>query len=335
MPTTKERLELIEERLEILDAALGIKPVEPPSALRQAWGAFKSWLTLHKNGVRWTIGIAVTLAGWFFTANYKIYLDHKNDALNAAVDSRVNGTLSKPGGVAETLEKLSKTVDRIDATQNTLRPFINDVVVHQFENTSKLSVPALSDRLSAVNDLLAVAEDQHLSLDRRAAETVGKNLAHVNKETQAYWPAAGRLISASFSDSQPNVSKEVDCFTETIPPQPGSLDLMVYRNLVWTDCTLRLDDLQGFARSYAFVELQDNLMSRGKPFEVSLLRVKIIYSGGQPIPFTKLTATNCAFEFNLPSTPTAKGQVLVEALLPDFTRGNLTIRFPPDPKTPA
>jgi hypothetical protein len=87
---------------------------------------------------------------------------------------------------------------------------------------------------------------------------------------------------------------------------------------VWHDCTLRIDDVEGFQHS----TLQAYVSRIVRPldwvtiyFDISLVRVDVIYEGGPLIPVSRITFYDCKFNFDVPSRPLGDGQKLVQGLL--------------------
>jgi len=98
--------------------------------------------------------------------------------------------------------------------------------------------------------------------------------------------------------------------------------------LIWNDCTLQLDDLNGFDNSYA-VKLIENSPKGRVPIALVLVRVKVIYRGGPLVPIIGMKAYGCEFEFDIPKPPPTRGKSLLEAILSDFSKPNLDIKIPP------
>jgi hypothetical protein len=55
--------------------------------------------------------------------------------------------------VNETLKEVHDTTTRIQATLDTLQPFIRDVIHQEFDKTTKLSAQEMQERLPAINHL--------------------------------------------------------------------------------------------------------------------------------------------------------------------------------------
>jgi hypothetical protein len=163
--TQKARLERLENRLEGVEQALGLRPSPPKlSYWRRKW----NWISNNK-GDSAVFLVILTVGGAFLA----YWLEHRAEWQNKEIDGRINFVLSQPKGVQEALNNVQQTVQSVDASLKTLAPYIHDTVTKQFENAANLPPAVLQERLPAVKDLLAVAKDQNIRVGAPALDNFG------------------------------------------------------------------------------------------------------------------------------------------------------------------
>jgi hypothetical protein len=182
-PSAKQRLDDFDSRLSTIETKLEIKPPRPKSAFAEfrehAWEKIKA----NKATIIPILGIVVAVGGWFGSGWFKYWLDHKDDAWNRSVDDRIKQSLEAKGGIKETLANIQQTVQTTDNTLKTLSPFIHDVILHQFENASKLPANTLGERLPAVRNLIAVAKNQGMKIEPGITTSLSKKLLRIQPES--------------------------------------------------------------------------------------------------------------------------------------------------------
>lgn len=302
MPTQKERLDAFDERLNQIEQKLALKPPKPKSVTRQflehVWGK----IAQHWKITVPTIALSLTVLGWFVNPLYKQHLDHEKDAANRNVDDRVRTVLNEPNGVSQTLHAIQETVNETKAKLDTLAPFIHDLILHQFENASKLPVKALNEQLPAVQHLIAVAQDQKIVIDPLLVRTLGQNLL----QEPSSWQTSNQLISYystlkafPLPKSAFVVFKAPDKNQECIVSNDTSQGIHV--NGFWFEnCTQHLDPILGPDA------VRRDLIWWNLVFE----NVRVIYSGG-PIKLDGVYFVNCTFELH----PGKSSKQLAETLL--------------------
>jgi hypothetical protein len=217
MPTNKESLEDHEKRLREIESHLGIKPPPPKKALKER---LKEWVKAHP----W-IKVALPIVLPILMVLFAYWLNHRTEWWNGDVDARVTSVLAKPGGLQETLNQVKDTVNRTDEKLKTLEPFIHEVIQHQFENAAKLPTGALIQRIPALNNLVAVAKNQNVTVDPQIVTEVGTKLVAASRENAGAWDAVLRWVNYksfnnSFSASLPdttNVAEFRDKYVINIP----------------------------------------------------------------------------------------------------------------------
>ena len=106
----------------------------------------------------------------------------------------------------------------------------------------------------------------------------------------------------------------------------------------WHDCTLYLDDVEGFEHSTFKRYIHDKVGAAHNVFvayDLTLVRVIIVYHGGEIIPVSHMIFYDCRFDFDVPSAPFGRGKDLLAAMLSQsFEERNLNITVPlPKPAT--
>jgi hypothetical protein len=194
-----------ERRLHEIESQLGIKPPTPRKTLKER---LKEWVKANP----W-IKVAVPIILPVLTVLLAYWLDHRTEWWNKDVDARVTIVLEKPGGVQETLKQVRDTVDRTDERLKTLEPFIHEVIQRQFENVAKLPTGALMQHIPGLNNLVAVAKNQNVTVDSKIVTEVGTKLVDASRENVEAWDAALRWVNYksfnnSFSSSLPDTTNE-------------------------------------------------------------------------------------------------------------------------------
>jgi hypothetical protein len=347
MASWKDDLAAVNQRIDSLRDKVSALPTATTS--KSWWANVFDWATSHRS-ISIVISTLFTIAVAGGAVLFSHWLDHRKEAFNRDVDSRIENVLNAPGGVNDTLKGLRDTTGRTEATLNTLQPFIQEVINHQFENVSKLSAQAISERLPAITNLLAAAKSQHVIAKPELSENLQEKLQRISSSTPSYWPAAAEFIGYR---TQVPVPVPLPYSPEIIPmeilkhlkPQPPNQDCFAihmepdknqrweapgghWDTLVpWNDCTLRLGDIDDFNNSSAVRVARMNGNKGG--IILGLVNVKIVYRGGPIIPFSVIMAYGCQFDFQVPAVPPERGQKLIAALLrSDLNEQSLKLDIP-------
>ncbi len=298
MATNKETLQDHEGRLKEIETQLGIKPLPPKKTTKERlteWVKANPWLSL-----------ALPTILTVFTVFVGYWLNHHNEWWNRDVDARVGTVLEKSGGVQETLKQVRDTVNQTKTTLDDLKPFIHDVVTHQFENASKLRISTLRERVPAIQHLVALAQDQKIATDPKIVRTLGRNLLAVQIAGNGVspWLVTNQLLGyystlIPFSDAGFIVWKikngNTECITDAGHAYKWILDGFLFEN-----CTQHLDSILG-----------PDPVSRGMVYKhLAFRNAKIIYSGG-PLKLNTVYFINCTFELQSGK----EGKQLAEVLL--------------------
>jgi hypothetical protein len=218
MATNKETLEEHEKRLQEIEARLGLSLPAPRKTLKERlkeWDKARPW-----------IKVAIPIILPILTVLFAYWLNHRKEWWNGDVAAQVNVVLEKPDGVLVTLKQVRDTVDRTDEKLKTLEPFIHDVIEHQFENAAKLPTGALIQRIPALNNLVAVARTQNVTVDPHIVTEVGTRLVDASGQNAEAWEAVLRWVdyksfNNSFSPSLPDTTNAAafrDKYVINIPP---------------------------------------------------------------------------------------------------------------------
>jgi hypothetical protein len=289
MATQKERLDgidaklgAIDTRLERIDVTLGLKPPEPKKKL---WFLAQGWIKENPGAA---IIVSILLAVFSISTTY--WLNHRKEWWNSDVDGRVREVLKERNGVYQTLGEVQRTVNETKATLDTLKPFIDMVVNHQYELASKLSASVLKDRLPAISALVAVAQNQKIAVNIKFVRALGGNLLKVPATNKpSAWPVTNEMLGyystlVPFSDKGyilwPVKDKTTECITDA-----GNAQKWVFDGFLFEHCTQHLDTILGpdSARRQVFFK------------HLAFRDVRVIYSG-KPLTLNDVVFINCVFE---------------------------------------
>jgi hypothetical protein len=302
-PTNKKLLQDHEERLKQVEGELGLHPPKLGFWLRmREWIKENSWISL---------GLSVVLTCTTIFGGY--WLNHYKEWWNGDVDRRVQLAMDKPGGIKQTLASIQATVDRTEATLITLEPFIHDVVVRQFESASKLPAKDLTQRLPALQHLVAVARDQRIAVDPVLVRLLTRNLLNATSALPSSWGLSNQMLSYYTSLNPPSdedfqkagyvVISGTDATKDCLTITPGASGWGM-RKIVFEHCTQHFDSAVG---PIIFVDSVFN-------------DVRVIYGGGKAT-FRGVTFVNCVFEL----APSQPSKVLAETLLASTRIKNLSL----------
>ncbi len=193
--SNEKRFQAIEGRLRAIEQRLAPKPPNAFARILAAyWANKKSTLTVT--------ALCLGVLSWFTGPLFKTWLDHRNDASNSTVDARIQASLSAPKGVLETLRDIQEKANATSTTLDTLKPFIQDVITHQFENVSKLPTQALVARAPALSDLAVVAKNQNVGIDPKIVAQTGAKLVAASGQKPALWDVVLKFVDyKSFNNS--------------------------------------------------------------------------------------------------------------------------------------
>jgi hypothetical protein len=238
----------------------------------------------------------------------KYYLDHRNDGFNDSVDKRITIKLDAPKGVNERLEAIQQSTNRIEGSLEALNPFIQSVVAHQFETVSKLPTQTLLERLPAVNNLLAVAKDQHVNIQPQIISKIGTDLIGESSEHPPAWKTAISLVEYKTAnteipleipkpiqvsyDSHYNFETPGDDLT---PPKVGTIgevprEQAAQLNHIGNDMNKDVPGGPAFLLADGGELVLDSMQLRN----VILRGVHVFYSGG-PVVLNNVYFINCVF----------------------------------------
>jgi hypothetical protein len=348
MATNKETLQDHEGRLQGIETQLGIKP---PPPTKNKWERSKEWMRANP-WVAWPLAITLSLLTIF--GGY--WLNHHKEWWNHDVDERVLIVLNETNGVAQTLHDIQQTVNATKSRLDTLEPFIQDVIKHQFESASKLPTATLQERLPAVQHLLEVAKEQQVKVDPVAFGRLSAKLQAIKVTTGGFWPAVGGLISyRSFLVGQDVAGLSQSALPVCTDRNPGGMEVdsvkvnpiagdkehnnatITIENAKYADCTLTLDSPEQADKINWILKHRMNkitfthcvIIYRGGPINITMElnnEPRILHYQPKPgapeitskvnVSGPTLTFMNCLFEFALPTIPTDSGQSFAKSMLP-------------------
>jgi len=334
--TTKEHFDIIYARLDQMaqhlnrvDGRLGI--VETPKAGWAARVAF--WISNNKSAAALIaiLAILVAILGIFASPVFGYWLEHRNDA----VEDEVKKVLSAPGGVFDSLGRVQGKADAATTSLDDLKPFIHDVIAHQFEKASELSTDALVKHIPAVQHLARAALDQKIAVPSPQAQALGEKmaqLANASTVAPALWSASSAVANyrAELENGKffpmrtlPDCSKvqptQTSNFEAITRKDHGAVDITPW---VFKNCVLYLDKMDAIYDSLPHFETQGDpvrgipKIRMGAPYEFD--SVIVVYRGG-PIMNMAITFKTCLFLFDIQQEPERASRDLLLAVLRDPT----------------
>jgi hypothetical protein len=315
----RQRLQAIEGRLDTIEQNLNLapKPPKPPNR-------FIRFFIYYWANKAWTLtvtAICIAVFGWFANPLIKTWLDHRNDSFNKSVDDRIQASLNAPKGVLEVLRETQDKTNMTSTALETLKPFIHDVIAHQFENVSKLPTQALLQRAHALNDLAAVAKNESVKIDPKVVAQAGAKLVAASSQKPVLWDATLKFVeyksfNNSFSPSLPDTTNEQefrDKYMMYIPegahPPSPSLKGKVPADVAAQTGYIGEDRNTGLAFGPAWIVMEggevglDGLELRNVIFH----NVQISYFGG-PVSMKNVYFIGCTFKMQ--NTPITQRLVL-------------------------
>ncbi len=257
------------------------------------------------------IGIPLMLLAWI---EPHLENDQKNQ-ISLEVGNQLKGPLA--------------TINETNTSLEDLKPFIRDVINHQFENASKLSPQALEEHLPAIKNLLTVAQDQGVRVEPQVSEALRKNLLHVPNNALGYWPAAAQLISyrnAGFTIPQ-NATIPCNQTAGSVVVTGGPAPADMLGEASYSNCTLDLDqpNLWSASKSSPHIESQGEIVSS---WHLTLHNVIVHYRGGPLAHVSEITFDHCILDFQFNVPPSAPAQRLTETLLTANDINNVSFKIP-------
>lgn len=140
----ENRLSKIEQRLDKVEREVGGKQEGVPT-----FGRLLRWVVENKvaAGLIIVLTLLLTFVGIFASPLFSEWLQSRDDAENRRIDERIDNKL-KP--VNEQLQKIDTDLATLNQTIETLRPFIQDLVEHQFTAAAKMDPNSLVSGLSPI-----------------------------------------------------------------------------------------------------------------------------------------------------------------------------------------
>lgn len=234
---------------------------------------------------------------------------------------------------------------------------INDTANRIATNQASMEVKQnLTEITARVASLQVQGNTQRVTKELDAASKTVSLAIAAHPQYSETWRAASSLVnlrslSSTASDipsdvaakTGPPIPNQGNCFTMPLPASTvgqitPSNSVWVVSGPWWHDCTLYLDDVEGFEHStfkrYIYDKVgpaHDVLVA----YDLTLVRVIVVYHGGEIIPVSHVIFYDCRFDFYVPTTPFGRGKDLLAAMLSQsFEERNLNITVPlPKPAT--
>jgi hypothetical protein len=259
--------------------------------------------------VKWIIGIFVPLV-----VLWAAYITTSVIALKQAVSDGGNIKLVAQLKAPASPQQLRATLSTVTGQLQTIQ------VSHAKPNPQKIS--GLSEAISTVID-----REPNLPEAWMAASAI-VNLKPVKFDPAQLPPEITKVVDPQILENAvinqvPIRNQETPCLSlhsDPINPHTTGNGLFYF----FYGCTLDLGDIEGFN------SLIKN-MRRAVPdvqIEFYLVRVNVIYRGGDLIPLSRLGLYGCTLDFNILSEPPSRGRALVQALLADPLTAHQKISLP-------
>jgi hypothetical protein len=259
------------------------------------------------------VGIPIMFLSW---VEPHLENDQKNQ-ISIEVGNQLRDPLSK-------MTEANTHLAKIEGSLEDLKPFVHDVIAHQFENISKLPPQAIGSRLSAVKDLFAAAKNQNAELNSKLVTETGLRLIKNPSRIPNVWEAALEFLNyKSFTNKVPqtiNTLKQypnvtTHYFAPDIPPQEAPY--LHFFGVAPSANAARLNPIGNDQNANLPIGAAILLADGGRMVidgmdirNVVFRNVEIDYSGGATI-LTNVTFINCTFKM----VRTSKAQEFASALL--------------------
>jgi hypothetical protein len=215
------------------------------------------------------IGLPIMLLTWI---EPHLENDQKNE-ISLEVGNQLKDPIAK-------MEDANSHLAKIEGTLDELKPFIHDVISHQFENVAKLPAQAIGERLPALANLFAIAKDQGIKMNPEVATSLSAKLLKINSNAPDYWPLLGNFVSVRSPER--NLAEGLpDCVDSR--PKPSEIPTSMSDSSSWshfkimpsiyTNCRFTLD-------SERDSQLLALVMKSGSPL-IAFQHCVIVYKGGE------------------------------------------------------
>jgi uncharacterized membrane protein len=328
----RKRFEVIERRLSTLETAI---PLISENDKKSKWRKLNSWVVKNPIApfVIALLAVLVTVFAIPASGLFGHYLQSRDNADNQKIDSRID---SKLNPINAQLTDIDGKITKLQATLNTLQPFIQDLVQKEMTTASAMSKPEFEAALPKIAHALTTARNQNLTVQTSAVNRVSERLLAIDPHTTPdFWPAAAALIS--YRDERPAHPTLPDCAKQT-PGLTMSTPLRAPfphgkygEGLEYKNCTIVLDDANEVVNSNLWIVEHRSMKQdprSNQQFTLTLDNVHVIYRGGTIIPADIIIFNSCTFELNIQKIPPPRAQSLTHLLLASRNVQTLTLGSP-------
>ncbi len=149
---------------------------------------------------------------------------HLRNDQNNAITIEVNKQLAIP---TQDIASKNQEIEDLKSSFDVLKPFIHDVISHQFENVAKLPTQTLLQRLPAVDNLVAVATNQGVKVAPQVVAESGNKLVNASSQNSAAWNTALALVNYRSSLNAGLSPKTSDLIPVTPNDRRGDYSFMI------------------------------------------------------------------------------------------------------------
>jgi len=339
LPSNRDRFDAIEKRLKDVENAL--PGVVLPN--RKNWKLARSAVDFVRSHKGWSVGSGIAIAAllvpivtlWYMVSSdhEKARIAHETEDFNLRVDARIGNKIGNQ------LTDLDQKVTAIGTSLNDLKPYIEDIVRHDFEKVAGLSGVELGKHLPAIQHLVSVAKNQAIQVNPASVNRITEKLLTIQPRPAEFWTVGTDLLSyrslndetrklltaplPNCTDSQPTPMRLLEGPT----PQKINVSSGVYENCQFTlDSAQDNQSINSILRNrtpfivfkHCLIVYRGGDVNLTLDWNQSVAKVhiegesteRIVHLSGQALQFE-----NCLFVFSVQGIPPPSGQTMAERLL--------------------
>jgi len=227
-----------------------------------------------------------------------IFREHNKEDFNITVDSKIDNKLDP---IHRDINSLDQKLTKVQATLDTLQPFVQELVRHRIDAASVLPQREFNQKLPSISNTVSAAIASKTVVDPAAIKEVNAKLSvtlDANNVVSTGWSTAAQLISyqslalSKFSERPSKICLKIPA-GYTPHPLVGASD---FNDVAFSDCELRIDDPSAFwASPYGKIFLTELAQNSHAKLRLLLTRVLVSYSGGELIPADQIFGNACTF----------------------------------------
>jgi hypothetical protein len=307
------RLDLADKRLEAVEIELGIRP---KTKGRQA--ELREYIKAHKGTIIPLVALILIIPGWFVSGWFKYYLDHKDDAFNSAIDSRI----------AAKVLPLNTKLQEFDVKLARIEVKLDDLLIQRFATQ-----PTNSQSAIQAAQVLKNARSSGEKLDAELIVDAGKQFINA-KEVLHAWDAALAFIDyKSFLNSFAPTVTTLQGQPRTVTTHYGIQYVGEHSPKVSTIGIAPIEQAARFnliGRNFNANQVEGNefiIVEGGEPILDNMELKNVVFTSGQivyrggPLVMDNVVFVNCTFQI----VQEANGQKVSTAILTGNPNANIKL----------